>query len=97
MFNLCKDKPLDLHRFWTEIVTVYRLKYSTQQRGTICPPQKITLFKGRSNENRVATAVRFDGIRHYPGNNPTQSRCGCYGTKSKYACTKCDVAYIKCF
>ena len=95
---LYKDKPLDILRFQREIVNVYRMKYSTQQSGTIRPPHEITLFKGRSNENRVPTAVRYDRIRHYLQSNPKQRRCGLYGKKSKYVCTKCDVAlHVDCF
>ena len=96
--TLYKDKPLDLLGFRKEIVNVYRMKCSTQQRGTIRPPHEITLCKGRSNENRVPAAVRCDGIRHYPRSNPTQRRCGFCGKKSKYVCKKCDVAlHIDCF
>ena len=96
--TLYKDKPLDLLGFRREIVNVYRMKYSTQQTGTIRQPHEITLFKGRSNQNRVPTAVRYDGIRHYPRSNPTHRRCGFCGKKSKYVCTKRDVTlHIDCF
>ena len=96
--TLYKVKPLDLLGFRREIVNIHRMKYSTKQRGTIRPPLEITLFKGRLNENRVPTAVRYDGVRHYPLSNPTQRRCGFCDKKSKYVCTKCDVAlHIDCF
>ena len=61
--TLYNDKPLDHLGFQREIVNVYRMKYSTQQ---IRPPHEITLYKERSNENRVLTAVPYDGIRRYP-------------------------------
>ena len=54
--TLYKDKPLDLLGFRREIVNVYRMKYSTEQRGKIRPPHEINLFKGRLNENRVPTS-----------------------------------------
>ena len=56
--TLCKDKPFDLLGFRRQIGNVYRIKYLTQQRGAIHPPHKITLFKGRLNENSVPTAVQ---------------------------------------
>ena len=89
--TLYKEKILDLLGFRKEIVNVYRMKYSTQQRGNIRPPHEITLFNGRSNENHVPTAGRYDSIRHYPRSNPTQRRCCFCGKRSKYVCTKCDV------
>ena len=89
--TLYKEKLLDLLGFRRKIVNVYRMKYSTQQRGNILPPHEITLFKGRSNESRVPTAVRYDSNSHYPRSNPTQRRCCFYGKRSKYVCTKCDV------
>ena len=96
--TLYKDKPLDLLGLRREIVNVYRMKYSTEQRGKIRPPHEINLFKGRFNKNRVPTAVRYDEIRHYPRSNPMQRRYGFCGKKSKYVCTKCDVALrINCF
>ena len=78
-YTLHKDKPLDLLGFRREIFNVYCMKGSTQQRGTNRAPHEFTLFKGIPNENRVPTAVRYDGIRHYPRSNPIQRQCGFCG------------------
>ena len=92
---LCTEVNLQVVSVFEEKQLMHRIKSSTQQRGT---PHEITLFKGRSNENRVPTAVRYDGIRHYPLSNPTERRCGVCNKKSRYVCTKCDVAlHIDCF
>ena len=41
------------------------MKYSTQQRGTIRPPHRVTLFKGKSNKNHVPTVAQIvSGIIH---------------------------------
>ena len=57
--TLYKDKPLDLFEFCREIGNVYCIKYSTQQRGTIRPPHKVTLFEGKSNKNHVPTVAQI--------------------------------------
>ena len=57
--NLYKDKLLDLFRFRREIGNIYCMICSAQQRGIIHPPHKITLFKGKSNENHVPTVAQI--------------------------------------
>ena len=57
--TLYKDKHLDLFGFRREIGNVNCMICSTQQRGTIHPPHKITLFKGKSNENHVPTVAQI--------------------------------------
>ena len=55
--TLHEDKPLDVLGFQREIVNMYRMKYSTQQRPIIRSPHETTLFKRRSNQNYVPAAV----------------------------------------
>ena len=92
------NETMDLLSFRREIVNIYRMKYSSQQRSHIFSPTDITLFRGKSNDKRVPSKVRFDGIRHYPLSNPTQRRCSYCGKKSKYVCSKCSIGlHIDCF
>ena len=65
------NEPIDLLSFHREIVNIYRMKYSSRQRSHIFSLADVTLFRGRSNESRVRSEVRFDGIKHYSLSNPT--------------------------
>ena len=92
------NEPTDLLSFQKEIANVYRMKYSSRQRSHIFSPADVTLLRGKSNEIRVPSEVRFDGIKHYPLSNPTQRRCSYCHKKSKYVCSKCDIGlHIACF
>ena len=73
------------------------MKYSSRQQSHIFSLTDITLFRGKSNDKRVPSEVRFDGIRHHSISNPTQRRSYC-GKKSKYVCLKCSIGLdIDCF
>ena len=92
------NEPMDLLSFGREIVNIYRMKYSSPQRSHIFSPTDIVLSRGKSNDKRVPSEVRFDAIRHYPLSNPTQRRCSYCGKKSKCICSKCSIGlHIDCF
>ena len=91
-------EPMDLLGFHREIVNIYRIKYSLQQRSHIFSPVSVTLLKGKSTEEKVLSEVHFDGIKHYQLNNPTQRRFPYCGKKAKYGCSKCDIKlHTVCF
>ena len=74
---------MDLLSFRREIVNIYRMNYSSRQRSHIFSPTDTTLFRGKSNDKKVPSEVRFDGIWHDPLSNPIQLHCSYCGKKSK--------------
>ena len=92
------NEPMNQLSFGREIVNIYRMKHSLQQRSHIFSPTDVALFRYKSNKKSVPSEVRFDGIRHYPLSNSTQRRCSYCGKKSKYVCPRCDMGlHIDCF
>ena len=92
------NEPMDLLSFRREIVNIYRMKNSSRQRTHIFSPTDVTLFRGRSNDKRVLSKVRFDGIWHYALSNPIPRLCSYYGKKWKFVRSKCSIGrHIDCF
>ena len=57
------NESMNLLIFHRETVNIYQMQYSSRQQSHIFSPANATLFRGKSNNRRVPSEVRFDGHR----------------------------------
>ena len=77
------NEPMDL-LICKEIVNIYRVKYSPQQRIHIFSPTDVTLFRSKSNEKEWLPEVNFDDTRHYSLSSLTHYCCSYCGKKLNF-------------